>query len=212
MGRSEEEIQKIKDFSSFKKNPPTRDPRTEKQIKAYRDKERGRAQWLASYRQWERYRETLGSAVPKTFQTFQRHKAAGDEKYRLWRLDYRRQSELLKHPERALPGAAAASAAEEKFTRYFFNPDSKDGAPKGDAFSSRLGYNINNWALMSQEILTAAARYPATFRIETPYGKKYEQMVILQGLKKKPANVLIGWIVHPDGTVCMTTAHMEEVK
>lgn len=211
MGRSEEEIQKIKDFSSFEKNPPTRDPRTEKQIKAYRDKERGRAQWLSSYRQWERYKETLGDNIPG-FQTFMTHKTAGGEKYKLWQMDYRRQNQLLRHPERALPGAASATAAETKFTRYFFNPNNKDGAPKGDAFSSRLGYNINNWEQMRQEILTAAAKYPATFKSETPYGKKYEQLVILQGLKKKPANVLVGWIVHPDGTAHMTTAHMEEVR
>lgn len=98
MGRSDAEIQKIKDFSSFEKNPPTRDPRTEKQIKAYRDKERGRAQWLASYRQWERYKETLGNKIPG-FQTFMKHKCAnqdkdtkkflGDEKYHDWKRLYR---------------------------------------------------------------------------------------------------------------------------
>lgn len=97
MGRSEEEIQKIKDFSSFEKNPPTRDPRTEKQIKAYRDKERGRARWLNDYRQWERYRETLGDAVPKTFQTFQRHKVAGDEKYKGWENGFREAKQLEKY-------------------------------------------------------------------------------------------------------------------
>lgn len=89
MGRSEEELKKIREFSSFTKNPPTRDPRTQKQMDAYRKKERNRARWLNDYRQWERYRETLGNAVPKTFQTFQRHKAAGDEKYAQWRKDYR---------------------------------------------------------------------------------------------------------------------------
>lgn len=89
MGRSGEEIQKIKDFSSFKKNPPTRDPRTEKQIKAYRDKERGRAQWLASYKQFERYRLTIPGDTPKTFQTFLKHKLANDDKYKEWRRLYR---------------------------------------------------------------------------------------------------------------------------
>lgn len=89
MGRSQAEIQKAKDFSSLEKNPPTRDPRTEKQIEAYRKKEQARARWLASYRQWERYRETLGGGVPKTFQTFMKHKAAGDEKYKEWKRLYR---------------------------------------------------------------------------------------------------------------------------
>ena len=88
-GRSEEELRKIKKFSSFKTNPPTRDPRTEKQIKAYRLKERGRAQWLADYRQWERYRLTIPDDTPRTFAAFQRHKQAGDDKYKHWEKLYR---------------------------------------------------------------------------------------------------------------------------
>lgn len=88
-GRSEEELRKIKKFSSFKTNPPTRDPRTEKQIEAYRLKERGRAQWLADYRQWERYRLTIPDDTPRTFGTFQRHKQAGDDQYKQWEKLYR---------------------------------------------------------------------------------------------------------------------------
>lgn len=88
-GRTTEEIQKIKDFSNPKKNPFTVDPRTEKQIKAYRAKEAARRHWLENYRQWERYRITLGDKCPKTFATFQRHKRADDEKYKEWMKLYR---------------------------------------------------------------------------------------------------------------------------
>lgn len=94
MGRSEEEIQKVKDFSSFEKNPVTRDPRTQKQIDAYQEKERARAQFLRDYRQWERYRETIGDPIPKRFETFRRHKAAGDERYKRWLAAYRQQNRL----------------------------------------------------------------------------------------------------------------------
>lgn len=89
VGRTEEEIQKIKDFSNPKKNPFTRDPRTEKQIKAYRNKEKARAKWLREYRTWESYRMTVGDPVPKTFATWQKHKAADDEKYKNWQRLYR---------------------------------------------------------------------------------------------------------------------------
>ena len=89
VGRSEEEIQKIKDFSNPKKNPFTRDPRTEKQIKAYRAKEAARSKWLIEYRTWESYRMTVGDPVPKTFATFQKHKRADDEKYKNWQKLYR---------------------------------------------------------------------------------------------------------------------------
>ena len=89
MGRSEEEIQKIKDFSNPAKNPYSVDPRTQKQIDAYRNKEAARRRYLSDYRQWERYRMTLGDKVPKTFETFQRHKKEDDAKYKTWMKEYR---------------------------------------------------------------------------------------------------------------------------
>lgn len=89
MGRSEEEIQKIKDFSDPAKNPYSRDPRTKKQIEAYRAKEQARAKWLREYRTWQSYRMTVGDPVPKTFATFQKHRAADDEKWKTWRKLYR---------------------------------------------------------------------------------------------------------------------------
>lgn len=65
-GRTDEEIQKIKDFSNPRKNLFSRDPRSESQIAAYRKKERGPGPMgLADYRQWERYRVTLGNRVPR---------------------------------------------------------------------------------------------------------------------------------------------------
>ena len=88
-GKTEKQIQKIKDFSSPEKNPFDRDPRNEKQIKAYREKEQNRARWLRDYRQWEDYRLALGDKVPKTFATFQKHKKAKDEKYKKWKKLYR---------------------------------------------------------------------------------------------------------------------------
>lgn len=88
-GRTPEEIQRIKDFSNPRKNPFTVDPRSQKQIEAYRKKEAARAKWLAQYRQWEAYRMTLGDKVPKTYQTFERHKLANDDKYKEWERLYR---------------------------------------------------------------------------------------------------------------------------
>lgn len=95
MGLTEEEVQKVKDFSSFKKNPPTKDPRTQAQIEAYRKKQTARAKWLRAYRQWEKYRIALGDKVPKTFETFRKHKLADDEKYKKWEYLYRNRKQLL---------------------------------------------------------------------------------------------------------------------
>ena len=88
-GRSAKEVQEIKDFSSPEKNPYSRDPRTEKQIEAYRAKEQARAKWLREYRAWESYRMTVGDPVPKTFATFQKHRAADDDKWKTWQKLYR---------------------------------------------------------------------------------------------------------------------------
>ncbi len=98
-GRSPEEIQKIKDFSNPRKNPFSKDPRSQAQIEAYRKKEQARAQWLRDYRQWEKYRAALGDKVPKTFQTFQKHKRAGDGKYAGWLKEYRKAVELAKYSQ-----------------------------------------------------------------------------------------------------------------
>lgn len=92
-GRSEKEIQKVKDFSNPRKNPFTRDPRTQEEIDAYRNKEKARAKWLNDYRQWERYRMTLGDKIPRTFETFQRHKIADDDKYKDWLKEYRQENQ-----------------------------------------------------------------------------------------------------------------------
>ena len=153
---------------------------------------------------------TVGAPIPKTFATFQKHKAAGDEKYRLWQLDNRRQKKLLEHPDLALPGSSEASAADEKFTQYLFGGSNQKGLAKGRAFSSRLGYNMDNWERMRDEILTAAGKYPAILKREDIYGKRYEQQVILYGRKGNPANVLLAWNVPFDGKPRLVTAYMQE--
>ena len=87
-GRTSEEIQKIKDFSNPRKNPFTVDPRSQKQIQAYRNKEKARAKWLNDYRQFERFRMTIPDDTPKTFNTFLKHKLQNDKKYKTWEEKY----------------------------------------------------------------------------------------------------------------------------
>ena len=95
-GKTEKQIQKIKEFSSPEKNPFDKDPRTKKQIEAYRSKERRRAEWLRQYKLWEDYRLALGDKVPKTFETFQKHLKAKDDTYKSWRKAMR---ELKNEPD-----------------------------------------------------------------------------------------------------------------
>lgn len=92
-GRSPEEIEKIRRFSDPRLNPYDKDPRTEQAIKAYHRQEDGRRKWLEDYKQWERYRVTIPDKTPKTFNTFMRHKALNDDKYKAWEREYRAANE-----------------------------------------------------------------------------------------------------------------------
>lgn len=96
-GKTSEELERIQRFSNPQTNPFAVDPRSQKQIDAYRRNQRARSRMLNDYRQWERYRLELGDKCPKTFQTFLRHKRAGDEKYLEWEKEYRRVNDLDKY-------------------------------------------------------------------------------------------------------------------
>ena len=99
IGKSEEQIQKDKDFSSFKKNPITHDPRTKKQREAYQNKMRNRQKLLNDTRQWKKYKAALGNKIPD-FETFLKHKRADDEKYKEWMKSFR---DFSKEAKETLP-------------------------------------------------------------------------------------------------------------
>ena len=96
IGKSEKEIQKDIDFSSTLLRPLTIDPRTRKQIKAYRKKLKARAKYLSDVRQWENYRISLGNKIPENFQSFQKHKQARDDTYRRWMQEYRKENKRMR--------------------------------------------------------------------------------------------------------------------
>ena len=81
IGKSADRIQKDKDFSSIEKNPLSRDPRTNKQIAAYREKEKNRQQLLRDMKQHKEYRSILGNDVPKDFAKFRELKYNNAEKW-----------------------------------------------------------------------------------------------------------------------------------
>jgi hypothetical protein len=70
VGKTDKQINKIREFSSFETNPADHDPRTKKQIEAYRNKERNRAKLLSDIRQKNEYRDVLGSVIPQDIQRF----------------------------------------------------------------------------------------------------------------------------------------------
>lgn len=166
----------------------------------------------ADQKQFENYRSVLGKNAPKTFEDFQNLKYNGNEIWKLTKLDYKRRNDLINHPEKALPMADTAEAAEAKFTRYLFNPDNAKGWAKGVNFEKRLGYNADNWQLLQKEILDQAKLYPAAFKGNDGFGDKYEQKLILRGATNKPTNVIVAWICEERMPPRMTSAYIKEVK
>lgn len=166
----------------------------------------------ADKKQYERYREILGKDAPKRFADFQEMKYNDSEKWRFTKLDYQRRNELLQHPELKLPNAENAMAADAKFEKYLFGGSHPEGLAKGDAFSSRLGYDAENWNSLKKQIIARAPQYPALSKGVNGYGKHmYEQKIVLYGLKGTPANVVVGWSAD-DKSVTMASAYIKEVK
>lgn len=88
IGKTDEQIQKDKDFSSFEKNPADHDPRTKRQREEYRKKEQNRQKLLNDTRQWNRYRAALGKDCPD-YETFLKHKRLDDDLYKKLEKQYR---------------------------------------------------------------------------------------------------------------------------
>lgn len=146
-GRSEKEIEEIKNKSSFQKNPPQIDPRTQKQIAAYRRKEQGRAKWLADYRQWERYRLEMPDTAPKTFETFQKIKYNRPEKWKALQVSYQKRFYLQEQFDYVMDGERLFIPKDALFqhTRTIAGKGSKTTLRVEPALVKELGGNIGDW-------------------------------------------------------------------
>ncbi len=162
--------------------------------------------------QQKQYRNILGDNISERLDDFQNMKYNDTEKWKYAKLDYRRQNELMKHPELKLPNAEKATVPDRKFTNYLFGGEHVEGLAKGRAFTSRLGYSAENWSRLQEEIINRAARYPAVYKKNNGFVDLYEQKMILYGAKGRPANTVVGWAVSREGTASMTSAYIKEVK
>lgn len=88
-GRSAKEVEEIRKFSSFEENPPDRDPRTQEQVDRYKNKEQGRAKLMSDFREFQQMKLLLGDNMPKTFNTFQKHKLNNSNSYQNWKNLYK---------------------------------------------------------------------------------------------------------------------------
>ena len=160
---------------------------------------------------YQQYRTLLGKDAPKILEDFQRMKYTDNSRWDMVQLDYARRNRLLREPERKLPNVENATATDEKFTRYLFNPENSAGYAKGLNFTHRLGYDRSNWKELRAEILFRADKYPSRLHHHDQYGDHYEQRMILYGNTQNPTNVIIGWTVNKDACR-LSTAFIKEVQ
>lgn len=87
---SDSEIERIRTFSSFTKNPIVMDEKFERQMKEYRKKQYETRKELNDAKQHKRYRFVLGESIPKSFARFRNIKYNNPEQYKEWMKSYRK--------------------------------------------------------------------------------------------------------------------------
>lgn len=89
-GKTPQQVEKMRRFSNPETNPYDHDPRSKKQKQAYEEKERNRAIYRNNVKQFQKYTEAGLPGMPKTFQTFLKHKQLNDDKYLQWVSEFRK--------------------------------------------------------------------------------------------------------------------------
>lgn len=89
-GKTPKQVEKMRRFSNPETNPYDHDPRSKKQKQAYEEKERNRAIYRNNVKQYQKYLQAGVPGMPKTFQTFLKHKQLDDEYYRKWVSEFRK--------------------------------------------------------------------------------------------------------------------------
>ena len=163
--------------------------------------------------QYERYKEVLGKDIPKNFDGFQNLKYNNNEEWRLTKYNYKLQNSVQSKKSSPLDNYDKLYIADEKYTGYLFNPDNTEGYAKGKAFTSRLGYDINNYKKLDKLIKSNIGKYPATSSGTNKYGEKFEVNMVLRGLTDKQAKVKAGVMVEKDIEMPkLTTVFIDKLK
>lgn len=147
IGKTEKQIQKDKDFSNPEKNPIDRDPRTKKQIKAYREKERNRRRLLADMRQHKEYSAALGKEVPKDFDKFREMKYNKKEKWKAIQQSYRNRFSLQEQLDYTINGEKLFIPQYAKFVnvRTIAGAGSKTVLRVAEGLAAKYGGKPEEW-------------------------------------------------------------------
>jgi hypothetical protein len=111
-----------------------------------------------------------------------------------------------------LPGYEQVNFPEAKLTKYALDPNGK--APdKAIAFEKALGYNLNNYKGLIENVLKNLSKYRAIPRGDKGYGETYQVVMNLIGPNGKNANVLTAWVVDSNsGETRLTSIYVTNKK
>lgn len=140
--------------------------------------------------QYNRYKSVLGNKnMPENIEKWQDIKYNNINEYNLTRYNYKLRSETISNPQNVVKDI---SIAEEKYTKYLFDGENKDGLIKGELIDKILGYNKDNYKQFDALLKENISKYPRRFKGEDKYGQKYEINMVIKGLKNKQAKLTIG--------------------
>lgn len=94
-----------------------------------------------------------------------------------------------------LPNYKQAIIPEEKFTKYALDINNPKGKDKAIAFEKALGYNLNNYEKLIENIRNNLDKFNAIEKPDKGYGKVYEMIMTLTGENGKNANIKTGWLI-----------------
>lgn len=86
--KTEEEIEEMRDKSSFTKHPKDINPQSQKEIEEYRESQRSKARFRATLKEYKEL-QAEGIEVPKNFQTFINNKENDTDSYNWWKTKYK---------------------------------------------------------------------------------------------------------------------------
>lgn len=161
-------------------------------------------------KQLEKFKEIIGKESPKTLKDFQELKYNNIDEWKLTKYNYKLRKEVIDNPNVILNNADKFEVNENKYLKYIFGGENKDGLAKGRAIESRLGYNIDNFKDFDKLIKSNIGKYPARHKSSTPHGEKYEVNIVVRGLKGKQAKILVG--VMDYGIPKLTTLYIDKLK
>ncbi len=84
-----------------------------------------------------------------------------------------------------------------KFTEYALNPEAPQGRHKAIVFGRVLGYTLDNWQELYQQVETLAPGALVQFHSEDSHGRRFTTDLLLRGPSGREATVRMGWIVPP---------------